>query len=243
MTSTSIKQSKLFDESKSKSSKVTSVIDSVSRIEGSIRLLHEDEKDDSKSAGTDVLINRPVRISPTPSLIKVARSVFTPGKVYKFRLTRTALLTTSGGGTMNLATNVYPQQFDQYNALVLLFDEARLLSTHITYTDVARGGTLTSAIVTAFDPSEANASPSFAAGVRFPGAKLFCTSQTVWPVHNSWTARNRRPWSKISATSAGTDPTGGIIGKWYHCAATTLDNSKSYLLYLIEAEYALRSVV
>lgn len=208
-----------------------------------LRALQPEEK--SLIAGSDVTEHKVVRLTPPPSLLLMMRSVFQPGKVFRFRMTRNATLTTSGAGSLNLATKVYPSQFDQYSAISLIFDECRLRGTRISLVDVQINGNtnLSSAIASVFDPSEAMVSPTFTACTRQPGCKVYTTTQKNWPVRNVWKSKTLRPWSIVSTTSTGVDPVGGIIGQWAHCAQTTLSNSIGYLSYLIEVDYEFRNPV
>jgi hypothetical protein len=185
-----------------------------------------------------------------PSLKTLAAGMMAgfAGKVFKFRMTRTATLVTSGAGSMALATFVYPSQFDQYASLVNLFQEARIIGCRISYSLVPNmaGGTLIGgAFTTCWNPSAnttAGFTPLISTVTRFPNCKMFSTSNTNWPIRLKCQIPTNYPWSFITATDGATDPVGGHRGAFGHVFMTTVSNTTTYFQYLIEAEYEFRSL-
>ncbi len=170
----------------------------------------------------------------------LSSSVFMPGKVYKFRLSRTAAVTTSGSGLLALATGVYPAQFTQYSYLAGLFKESRLVAVKIKW--VMQGTSTVVPFAYAFDPTWTSGTPTFDGICSIPGAKLTNSDRPFVPQReSSWSARAPRPFSLISATS-GTDPSGGNIGAWLYSISTATTASTTIGTYLIEAEFEFRSI-
>lgn len=180
-----------------------------------------------------------------PSLLTLMRSVFAPGKTYRFRLSRVAELVTSGSGTMSLGTAVYPSQFVQYSALSALFTECRLRSTNIHYTPRIAPGVTTVAqvtVATAFDPTSSSGTPTYTAVIRYPSAKTFALIGTKYPVRNSFNKTRGRPFSTASSSGSGFDPVGGVNGVWLHAISATTSASATILDYVILADYEFRNV-
>lgn len=178
-------------------------------------------------------------LSDPKSLSTVLGSVFVPGKTYRFRLTRTAVLSTSGAGALAIATAVYPQQFSEYMALVGLFKEARLRSSKIRYVGI---GASSNAFISSFDPSYASGgSPSFTSALNQVGAQLWNLNVVNVKRENRYRIRGLRPWSAISSTASGFDPYGGVCGAWYTVIQGTGPISTDVLVYTIEADYEFRN--
>ncbi len=208
------------------------------------------DKEDSKADGRENLV---VKVSPISEEQKVAllnmQPMFsTSNSVYRIRLTRSASLTTSGGGSMALATAVHPSQFDQYTQLSALFNKARLLRTRIQLSPLinpnsSSGGSTTYAgasFAVGFNPrAGAGASPTttVAECIRVPGCKIYSPTQMTKTLVSEYAFPKPQPWSTISANSGSSDPIGGVPGYWMNVALTTATASTSYVLYLIEAEY------
>lgn len=178
---------------------------------------------------------------PQPSLLAVAQSVFTPGKVYRIRTVRVATLVSSGGGTMLLATSINPQQMSQASSLTALFGECRLHSTRIRYVFRSpTGGPNT--MISAFDPSNNGVSPASAVAVmQIPGARPLNTWNTITSPMLSWKAKQPRPWSRTSASTTGTDPVGGTAGCWLHALSTAVSGAINVADYHIECDYEFRN--
>jgi hypothetical protein len=70
--------------------------------------------------GTDNHSSISYVIDIPPTVLSAFRGMFSPLQTYRFRLTRTASIISSGGGTLVLATGIYPSQFSQYSALSML---------------------------------------------------------------------------------------------------------------------------
>jgi len=66
-----------------------------------------------------------------PSMLKLARSVFAPGKTYRFRMSRAGTLTSGSGGGLLSFLSVTPAAFTEYAAISALFDECRLMATRV----------------------------------------------------------------------------------------------------------------
>jgi len=176
-----------------------------------------------------------------PSLLTVAQSVFTPGKTYRIRTIRTATLVASGGGTMLLATAIYPSQMSQYAALNALFRECRLHSTRIHYTfRTPVGGPVT--MVSAFDPSSSGGTPASATYVlEYAGARTMNTWNTISSPTLQWKSKVPRPWSTVPSSASGSDPMGGVSGAWYHALLSAVSGAASIADYYIECDYEFRN--
>jgi hypothetical protein len=184
---------------------------------------------------------------PGPEVLKTLKaSVFTPGKTYRFRLSRSAGLTSSGTGTLQLATAVLPSNFEEYTPLSGLFEECRLISTRIKYAFLSNGTTpVNVTFASCFDPSGTSSTvPSFTNTIQFPGCKICPLTQTVpTGLTNSWKQRGvPRSWSLVTTTDSGTDPVGGALGCWYHSIFANTTNSSLVAVYLIECDYEFRNV-
>jgi hypothetical protein len=178
------------------------------------------------------------------ALRTIARAVFKPGKTYRMRLTRNAVVTTSGGGALQIATNVLPSNFIEYSAVSALFQECKLMATRITYAMYSYGATPTTVIgiCLSFDPSNYSSAPTFTYAVQQPGARLFNTFAGGAPrLVNSWKGDGKRPWSLVTASGTGTDPTGGVVGTWYSSLSGATTASQNVGYYLLEADYMFRN--
>jgi len=202
--------------------------------------------DDTKAEGKETLISKPQPYSVAPSALAMAKSVFTPGKTYRIRITKTAQLTASGAGALQLATSIAPSAgFAEYSALSALFLECRLRSTRISYaftpgSDISRQPGFCSS----FDPSNYSTTPTFAYACQQPGAKItstFNVSTGNRAFSNSWKAKTARPYSTVVSTGSTTDPVGGVIGVWYHSISSASVVSVGLCIYLIECDYEFRN--
>lgn len=186
-----------------------------------------------------------------PTVLSAFKGMFSPGKTYRFRMTRVASIVTSGGGTMALATGVYPGQFDQYTALAILFAQSRLIRTSIDYmllapqsqTAATTYATLPGVFVSAFDPAQYGGTTYLYNQLqRRAGCKQFVTSFTGNKITNTYTTpKNQRLWSNI-ATQSSTDPYGGNAGAWCIALANVASTSTAYWEYLITADYEFTSL-
>jgi len=203
-----------------------------------------DEKDPRAGEGKD-LWTGPTKLNiDARALRAISRSVYRPGKVYRMRLTRNALVSTSGGGLLQIASPIAPSGMAEYAAVNALFLECRLMSTRISYAMYSQGNspTTTIGVAISFDPSNYSSAPTITYALQQPGAKLFNTNSAGGVVlKNSWKGDGKRPWSLITASAGGTDPMGGIVGTWYTSltGATTASQNLGY--YLIECDYELRN--
>lgn len=192
-------------------------------------------------------IEVPKSLFGTPQLRAAFASQFKSGKTWRMRLVRTAALVTSGAGLMNLATGVFPSQFDQYTQLTLLFRECRLTRTSIEYTSYIPAGdttTIAAVFATGFDPVNPSSSPTstFTSTLRLQNSKTFCSVSTKWPVHNSYKS-NIKVWSLVNSSGTATDPMGGVSGVWFHNINGAGSNTKTYLQYVIYADYEFRNLI
>jgi hypothetical protein len=181
----------------------------------------------------------------SPSMLAVARSVFRPGKIYRFKLNRTATLTASGAGILLVATGVTISGFIESSAIQALFDECRLVRTRIQYgflvqTSQGAGMPTSSTFCSSFDPSNISTAPTFSVASQIPGAKYTMTSTTI-PFRNSFDVRGGRVWSLTSASGSGTDPIGGMAGTWYHAISPVASANQVVANYLLEAEFEFRN--
>jgi hypothetical protein len=201
-----------------------------------------DNEDDRKAEGKDLVLQMPKEISPTPTMVSMARSVFTPGKTYRLRTTRNASLTSGGAGTMQLATVVVPSGMAEYTGLTLLFNECRLHSTRISYA-FSSNGTIPIIVpfVSAFDPGSAGTTPTFTYACQQVNAKLTQSFWSTGTFKNHWIAKQARPWSQTTASSIGVDPVGGSVGSWLHSIGGTTTASVVIATYLIECDYEFRN--
>lgn len=205
---------------------------------------------DSKN-GTDSYIEKSIVIDIPPTVLSAFRGMFSPLKTYRFRLTRAASIISSGGGTLVLATGIYPSQFSQYSALSMLFSESRLIRTCIEYMPIssnAQTGATTyatepGAFASAFDPAQYGGSTFVFADIqRRPGTVNFHSQITARKVTNVCTMnRSQRLWSNIGQSS-GTDPYGGNAGAWLVASAGNISPSTSYFYYVITADYEFKGL-
>lgn len=196
--------------------------------------------------GTDTYLRNDVVIDIPPTVLSAFKGMFNSNKTYRFRLTRVASIVTSGGGTMGLATGVYPGQFDQYTALSILFSQSRLIRTKIEYmllAPIAQTSSTTYAaipgvFVSAFDQSQyGGTSYLYSQLQRRAGAVQFTSTFTGKKVSNTYTTkRDSRLWSNI-AVQSGTDPYGGNVGAWCISLANVGSTTLAYWEYLITADY------
>lgn len=212
-----------------------------SLLSSSINLLSEEKKIDARS-GQEQLYQSVFPLTTMPTMLTLAKSVYTPGKTYRIRTVRIATLSASGAGSMNLATSIAPSGMASYTALALLFFEARLRSTRITYT-MLTPATAPVSMISAFDPTSDGSAPSSIGIVaQVVGSKLINTWNTAGTkIGNSFTVHSQRPWSRTSASVVGTDPVGGILGAWYHTLVTSVSASAAVATYLIECDYEFRN--
>ncbi len=184
-----------------------------------------------------------------PSFIKLLKATFSAykDKVFRFRLTRVAALTTSGGGSMALSTYNYPSQFDQYSSLSALFEECKQVSVRAqlvslfpdTPTSTYNQGT---SFAINFEPSAYNSTPSITTSTvcRIPGTKLITNCQRNWPVKLTHTYKNK-VWCGTGSTGFGQDPS-GITGRFNWVALNAVGATQTVFEYLIEAEYDFRGL-
>jgi hypothetical protein len=213
--------------------------------EGTMVEKKEEVVSDNKN-GTDTYKKQQVVIDISPTVLSAFKGMFSPNKTYRFRLTRVASLVTSGGGTMNLATGVYPGQFDQYAALSILFSQSRMIRTQIDYmllaanaqTSATTYATIPGVFVVAFDQSQYGGTTYLYNQLqRRAGAVQFTSFYTGKKVSNRYTVkRSSRLWSNI-AVQTGTDPYGGNVGAWCICLANVASTTTTYWEYLITADY------
>lgn len=189
---------------------------------------------EAKSVMTDLL--------KQPSILTLMKSMFGIGKTYRFRLVRTAILTTSGTGTLQLSTGIYPSQHSEYSALSSLFSESRLKSSKITY---AFYGNIASnvAIASAFDMSgNGSATPNFTFTISHRGFKLWPLNQVDSKERvNVYNANLERPWGDIASTGSVTDPTSANRGCWLHSLSGLGPLSTDVGIYVIESDYQFRN--
>jgi len=199
-------------------------------------------EEDVKAEGKETFPKLPVPTVFPVSMIAAAKSVFAPGKTYRFRMIKTAQLVSSGAGALNLSTAVYPSLFANYSALSALFTECRLRSTKIQYV-MQTPTTIPMAMVSSFDPASAGAAPtSYTACCQMIGSKIFNTWNTaVSPLKNTWNPKVLRPFSYTSASATGTDPSGGVIGAWNHSIFSAVGNTQAVAIYIIEVDYEFRN--
>jgi len=196
--------------------------------------------------GTDTykVTNYVVDIPPT--VLNAFKGMFSPNKTYRFRLTRVASIVTSGGGTLSLATGVFPGQFDQFTALSILFQQSRLIRTSIDYmllapqagTSATTFATLPAVAVSAFDQAQYGGTTYLYNQLqRRAGCVQFVSTYTGLKVSNVYTVKKgERLWSAIGV-QAGTDPFGGNAGAWCVSVANVATPSTAYWEYLITADY------
>lgn len=203
------------------------------------------KKTETKGDGHDTYENLSYVIDIPPTVMNAFKGMFSPNQIYRFRMTRTASVVTSGGGTMSLATGVYPGQFDQYTALSILFSQSRLVQTKIDYMLLASQAqtqstvysTLPGVFVSAFDPAQYGGSTQLYQQVqRRPGCVQFATSYTGKKITNFYKVKEPRLWSNI-ATQSGTDPYGGNAGAWLIALANVASTTTTYWQYVITADY------
>lgn len=183
-----------------------------------------------------------------PSLDRFGLAAAKPAfgnKVYRIRMTRTASLTSSGGGVMNLTTGLYPSQFSQGSAFAALFDQCRLCNVKYSYTSrVGSGAALIwASFATAFDPNGSAATTyTFDQTVRLPGSIAFSLAQTNWPSRTRlWNLPKNRPWSLSSTTGGGGDPVGGGLGAISHSISNVVSISTTYVDYFVESVWEFRN--
>jgi hypothetical protein len=196
--------------------------------------------------GYDTFVRKEYVVDISPTVRNAFKGMFEPNKTYRFRLTRVASIVTSGGGTLALATGVYPGQFDQYTALSILFGQSRLIRTSIEYMLLINtiGSTSIPAVaVSAFDTAQYGGTTYLYNQLqRRAGCKQLVTSYTGNEVMNSYTTKkSARLWSDI-AVQTGTDPFGGNSGAWCIAFANAASATTSYYEYLISADYEFTSL-
>jgi hypothetical protein len=96
-------------------------------------------------------------------------------------------------------------------------------------------------VCSSFDPANAGTSPTFTYACQMPGAKLFTMSMHVSTQRNTWMSHQARPWSLMSTTGSGTDPTSGCVGTWYTSLSGATSNTTVVCYYLIECDYEFRN--
>lgn len=185
-------------------------------------------------------------IDVPPLVLDAFKGMFEPNKTYRFRLTRVASIVSSGGGTMSLATGVYPGQFDQYTALSILFAQSRLIRTSIDYmllaptaqTSATTYACIPGVFVSAFDQAQYGGTTYLYNQLqRRAGCINFTTAYTGKKVTNSFTVKkSERLWSNIGVQT-GTDPYGGNAGAWCIALANVASPALAYWEYLITADY------
>jgi len=195
--------------------------------------------------GTDVCLGPAPSLSIDLSALRVvARSVYRPGKTYRFKLNRFAVVTTSGAGALQIATNVTPSNMIESSGVAALFQECRLMSTRITYAMYSEQNSPTTVIgvCLSFDPSNQSSSPTISYALQQPGAKLFNTNSGGGSrLTNFWKGDGKRPWSTVTASSTGLDPVGGSIGTWYTSLTGTTTASQNFGAYHIQCDYEFRN--
>ncbi len=177
-----------------------------------------------------------------PSMRTLLASVYSTGKVYRFRLTRSATVTTSGTGTMNLATPVHPAQFTQYSALSALFTESRLINTRISW--AFQGTSVIVPFAFAFDQHYSSGSPTFGQILSIPGAVMTNNDRPFTEAARRgafYKLKVPNPWAGI-ASSATTPVIGGNNGAWLYSVAGATDVTADIATYLIECEYEFRTL-
>jgi hypothetical protein len=199
---------------------------------------------DLTKIGSESVPSSPSLSIDVAALRAISRSVYQPGKVYRFKLNRYAVVTTSGAGALQIATNVTPANMIEYAGVNALFQECRLMSTRITYAMYAEQNSPTTVIgvCLSFDPSNQSSTPTISYALQQPGAKLFNSNSGAGSrLTNFWKGDGKRPWSLTTASSAGIDPVGGSIGTWYTSLTGTTTASQNFGAYHIQCDYEFRN--
>lgn len=206
-----------------------------------------DEDEKTSTQGIEKVKLLPFPKTP-PSALSLARSMIATNKTYKFRLERFATLTTSGAGAMALVTMIEPSGFLEYTQLSALFEECRLVRTRISYNmnmnvfGTTAQGYAGGPFCSAFDVSATTgATTSTTSVLRLNDCITFNMPFNQSVIRNDYKAPKGNPYSKVTASASGTEPTGGIKGGWCHVAQATLSNSIAYLTYYLEVIFEFRN--
>jgi hypothetical protein len=191
-----------------------------------------------------------IPVTPPPSSILTAKSILSTvirgNRSFRFKMSRSATLTSSGAGALALTTLFTPSGFDQYTQLSAFFEQVRLVGYKISYNSLVNPSDTTqvnTAVAIAFDPAAiTGAVTSYTLCSRLPKVKTFSLlSTSMWPIVYERKVERNRPWSLITANPGGTDPVGGIAGGHCIAVASAVKASTAVLAYLIEAVFEFRN--
>jgi len=175
----------------------------------------------------------------------LTKSVFGFDKILNVRFSRAAVLTSSGGGVLQLVTSIIPSQFSQYTQYSTFFDAVRYrrVRLHVVPQFIGPTTSMTSAMAVGFDPyGIAAGSYTFDQVTRLAGSILINSNGTSSAaVRSPWFVLKNRQWSPIGASSATTDPESGVTGAFAWCLSGAGPVSQQMFTYIIELDLQVRN--
>jgi hypothetical protein len=184
-----------------------------------------------------------------PELLRGMRGLFPATKNYDFMIHSSATVASTSGGVINglFAWNPSVGSYSEWSALAALFDEVRLLSSHLTWTTAF--GPTSSAIVTQvslapdFD-SNGSAPSGFTAVSRLAESVEFSVASNLNSTGSSTLKKlvhvPRRPYAR-TAVAGTSDPPSGCLGQWSWASAIVTTPSINYAFLVVRNIVRLRN--
>lgn len=185
-----------------------------------------------------------VKYTYPESLLSVMRGLFPSGRSYLFMIHSSATLQATAGGVISSSINFSPAvtTFAEWSALAALFDEVKLVSSHLTWTTGLTPVATATPTQICLAPdliSNAASTPSYTAVQRLAESREFGMGPFMTS-GSSEHAKIRIPLHRefaTTATPATTSPPAGCCGAWVWASAVVTTNSTYY------AFISLRNVV
>lgn len=155
------------------------------------------------------------------TLVGILRSAFPATRSYDFQMHLSTAIGTSGGGALLSYVPWSPlaTTYVEWSALSALFDEVKLISSHMTWTSVAASTTIPCQITLAPDyvvngsvPSSFTTVMRLAESAEF-SSHLGASAGGSTTIHRLAKPPRSRPYA-TTATPATTAPPAGLVGQW-----------------------------
>ena len=188
-------------------------------------------------------------------MLTMARSLFPPGKTYRFDLTSISTVGTNGTGFLRQAVSCNPPTAScpEWSALASLFDEVRLLSAQLHFIPlVGTDGTLLSStgsklstqpVACAFDYDNSTTAPaSYATVIRL--ARSGQVARTIGDQSGKVTFKAKIPEDRLFARTASSytpDPPSGCVGAFVIDNANALAVSTTFYHITLRLTVVLRN--
>jgi len=186
--------------------------------------LLENNKISKLTEGKEVTVTYP------ETMVAMAKSLFSSGKVYDFECHANLIISTSGAGAVTSSYGVALSITGEGSALASLFDEVKLVKAELIITgliDPAQAAKLPGMLTVGFNPNGADSvtgAVTTASISRLPNSTFVGGSSNNPPRHLSSNILKNRIWGPIAGFDTAV-PSGDLGAWWmqtlYNGAATT----------------------